>query len=78
MVDIVQAKDNYTTPQAKQRRPQYFHIFGLELLNDCEPGRFHPVALDDILSYGRYQIAHKLGFGGFGVVWLGRDHQASR
>lgn len=30
-----------------------------------------PVELGDLLGEGRYVLRHKLGFGGFGVVWLG-------
>jgi serine/threonine protein kinase len=78
VVDIVQAKENHTAPQAKQQRPLYSDVFGVEVLNDFERSRFHLVTVDDVLPNGRYQIAHKVGLGGFGVVELGTDHQASR
>lgn len=29
------------------------------------------VGLGDVLGEGRYVLRHKLGFGGFGIVWLG-------
>ncbi|OTA82972.1 hypothetical protein M434DRAFT_47944, partial [Hypoxylon sp. CO27-5] len=35
-------------------------------------GGHHPVHLDDILD-GRFEVVHKLGNGGFGIVWLCRD-----
>lgn len=40
---------------------------------DYRPGGFHPVALGDALKAGRYQIHHKLGYGGFSTVWVARD-----
>ncbi|TEB21262.1 kinase-like protein [Coprinellus micaceus] len=33
----------------------------------------HPCSIGDTLSNGRYQILHKLGFGGSSTVWLARD-----
>ncbi|KAI2641393.1 kinase-like protein [Hypomontagnella submonticulosa] len=35
-------------------------------------GGLHPVHLDDILD-GRFKVVHKLGNGGFGIVWLCRE-----
>lgn len=36
-------------------------------------GLFYPICIGEILHNGRYQIDHKLGRGGFSVVWLARD-----
>ncbi|KAK0609656.1 kinase-like domain-containing protein, partial [Bombardia bombarda] len=37
-------------------------------------GGFHPVELGDCFDTdGRFRVAHKLGFGGYGTVWLCRD-----
>lgn len=62
---------------------EVFEIYGtLNLLFDKEenvlnyrPGGYHPVALGDTLSDGRYKICHKLGYGGFSTVWVARDSQ---
>ncbi|KAF4459610.1 kinase [Fusarium albosuccineum] len=48
--------------------------FGLEHLFNYQPGGMHPVHLHDTLGKdGRYRVIHKLGHGGFGVIWLCRD-----
>ncbi|KAL9128243.1 MAG: hypothetical protein Q9175_007563 [Cornicularia normoerica] len=39
------------------------------------PGGFHPVCLGDTFQDGRYEIHHKLGWGGFSTVWLAKDKQ---
>ena len=49
--------------------------FGLEKLYDYEPGGHHPIHLGDIL-HERYRVIHKLGSGGFAIVWLCLDTQA--
>ncbi len=46
---------------------------------DAEPlaryrkGGYHPTHLGDMLNNGRYNIVHKLGWGGYATVWLARD-----
>ncbi|KAI5867704.1 kinase-like domain-containing protein [Durotheca rogersii] len=46
--------------------------FGLEELHDYELGGHHPVHLGDML-HQRYRVVHKLGSGGYAIVWLCRD-----
>ena len=46
-----------------------------EDFNAYRPGGFHPVALGDTLKGDRYNIQHKLGWGGFSTVWLARDRR---
>ncbi|KPM34602.1 hypothetical protein AK830_g11978 [Neonectria ditissima] len=49
-----------------------------EPLDRYEPGGFHPAVLGDTLCDGRYTIRHKLGHGGFSIVWLARDSHEER
>lgn len=50
--------------------------FTLEKVYDYEPGGNHPVHLGDTLGDDRYRVIHKLGNGGFAIVWLCLDLQA--
>lgn len=38
-----------------------------------QTGGYHPNRLGDTYKAGRYRTVHKLGWGGFSVVWLARD-----
>ena len=44
-----------------------------EYLLDYVPGGYHPVHLGDTFKNGRYEVLHRLGWGGFSTVWLARD-----
>jgi hypothetical protein len=46
-----------------------------EDLEDYRKGGYHPVAIGDKFSNGRYVIVRKLGWGHFSTVWLARDLQ---
>lgn len=37
------------------------------------PGGYHSVSLGDTFKSGRYNVRHKLGWGGFSTVWLAKD-----
>ncbi|KAK5991359.1 SRSF protein kinase 3 [Cladobotryum mycophilum] len=42
-------------------------------------GGYHPVHLGDMLGPKKeYMVVHKLGFGGFGTVWLCRNHDQKK
>jgi serine/threonine-protein kinase SRPK3 len=49
----------------------------VEEIEAYHPGGHHPVAIGDRVG-GQYKIIHKLGYGGFGTVWLARDTQEQR
>lgn len=53
----------------------YNHSF--EDLDEYEPGGLHPTHLGDLLD-GRYKVVHKLGQGGYGMVWLCRDTKENK
>ncbi|KAI0155114.1 kinase-like protein [Xylariaceae sp. FL1272] len=48
----------------------------VENIQEYNKGGHHPVHLGDVLG-GRYEVAHKLGHGGVGIVWLCFDKVAS-
>lgn len=44
-----------------------------EPLHRYRPGGYHPVALGDSLSDGRYKVLHKLGWGSYSTTWAAKD-----
>ena len=46
----------------------------IESMEDYKPGGYHPVLLDEMLV-DRFEVVHKLGYGGIGTIWLCMDHQ---
>ena len=48
-------------------------LYTEEEMRRYKHGGFDPVSLDDTFKDGRYQVRHKLGWGGFSTVWLTRD-----
>ncbi|GAQ39208.1 hypothetical protein AtubIFM54640_006584 [Aspergillus tubingensis] len=53
-------------------------LYSQEKLSKYRPGGYHPVSLGDTLKDGRYEIHHKLGWGGFSTVWLAHDKEENQ
>ncbi|CAI7619063.1 unnamed protein product [Penicillium viridicatum] len=51
---------------------------GVEDLDGCCPGGYHPTHIGDRFFDGRYEIVHKLGHGSYSTVWLAKDHMEPR
>ncbi|WPH01959.1 Hypothetical protein R9X50_00481300 [Acrodontium crateriforme] len=67
----------YHCSMAKAKDALYCEI-DAEPLSRYRKGGYHPVHLGDQLKSGRYQILHKLGWGGYATVWLAKDNQLDR
>ncbi|KAK5651367.1 hypothetical protein OQA88_12600 [Cercophora sp. LCS_1] len=55
---------------------EYQYVEDVEVLENYQPGGYHPVQIDDRL-YTRYRIIHKLGHGTYSAAWLALDEQTS-
>lgn len=51
-------------------------LYTQESLSKYQPGGYHPVSLGDTFKDERYEIHHKLGWGGFSTVWLANDKES--
>lgn len=45
----------------------------IEELEAYTPGGFHPTDIGDQFCDGRYEVVHKLGYGGYSLIWLAQD-----
>ncbi|KAI3322698.1 kinase-like protein [Xylariaceae sp. AK1471] len=54
-----------------------YHLTDVEDVQKYRKGGHHPVHLDDVLN-DRFEVVHKLGSGGFGLVWLCYDTLESK
>jgi serine/threonine-protein kinase SRPK3 len=50
-------------------------LYNQENLSRYRPGGYHSVCLGDTFKDGRYEIHHKLGWGGSSTVWLAKDRK---
>ncbi|KAL2018659.1 hypothetical protein VTK56DRAFT_494 [Thermocarpiscus australiensis] len=56
----------------------YFPGDGLENLEGYCVGGYHPTVIGDTFHQCRYEVVHKLGFGGYSTIWLAQDKQLHR
>ncbi|KAK9425895.1 putative EKC/KEOPS complex subunit BUD32 [Seiridium unicorne] len=73
-----------STKTSGTHQPRYrSRYYGTEYENSVEDvegykkGGFHPVHLNEVLN-DRFEVLHKLGYGGFGTVWLCWDKTRSK
>ncbi|KAI1125303.1 kinase-like protein [Nemania abortiva] len=74
---IEKAHETQNDDKTMQDEPIRYEAVGLfdEEVEDVQmynKGGLHPTHLGDILD-GRFEVVHKLGSGGFGIVWLCHD-----
>ena len=60
--------------------PEKVHLPNMEVenLEEYRVGGYHPTIIGDTFHGGRYEVAHKLGFGGYSTIWLARDRQLQK
>ena len=67
--------DNAFSPSREQI---YVPEIDLEDFEDYTSGGYHPTIIGETFHNGRYEVVHKLGFGGYSTVWLARDKDLQR
>ena len=60
------------------REQIYVPEVDLEDSEDYKNGGYHPTIIGETFHNGRYEVVHKLGFGGYSTVWLARDKYLQR
>ncbi|KAI1122750.1 kinase domain-containing protein [Nemania abortiva] len=56
----------------------YFPEIDLEDFEEYTIGGYHPTRIGDTFHHGRYEVVHKLGWGGYSTIWLARDKHLQR
>lgn len=77
----VRAASTMTTPAQPSHASVeeiYFPEDDVEYLEQYRAGGYHPTFIDNSFQEGRYNVVHKLGYGGYSTIWLARDHQQHR
>lgn len=69
---------SFTSDDGTEDSGYYYLIEGVEMIEEYEPGGYHPVLLGDLFDDGRYKIVYKLGYGGYSMTWLARDQMLDK
>jgi serine/threonine protein kinase len=56
----------------------YIPVVDLEKFENYADGGYHSTVVGDHFYNGRYEVVHKLGFGGYSAIWLARDKRVQR
>jgi hypothetical protein len=56
----------------------YVPNIDLEDFEEYSLGGYHTTVIADLFRDGRYEVIHKLGFGGYSTTWLARDKHLRR
>lgn len=67
-----------TWAAATMYRPIYGRHEEMESLENYCPGGLHPVHIHDKIADRKYEVIHKLGWGGWSTVWLARVQKCGR
>ncbi|KAK3293795.1 uncharacterized protein B0H64DRAFT_173130 [Chaetomium fimeti] len=61
------SRSSFTMTGSTERRPEkvYFPNIDVENLEEYRIGGYHPTVIGDTFHVGRYEVVHKLGFGGY-------------
>jgi serine/threonine protein kinase len=63
-------------------QPPYAEVYipevDLEDFEEYSVGGYHPTVIGATFCGGRYEVVHKLGFGGYSTIWLAKDKQLQR
>jgi serine/threonine protein kinase len=71
-IESERSSDEGSIADAESQRPDYLPIYDcndIENIYDYIPGGHHPTHIGDLLA-GRFEVIHKLGCGGYAIVWL--------
>jgi serine/threonine-protein kinase SRPK3 len=66
------------TQDSPSRDVQPISLENVEDIYKYGRGGYHPTRLGDVFHNERYKVIHKLGSGGFSIVWLARDRRDKR
>lgn len=83
---VIASIEKTTSPDPKFSKRDKYELWG-KIEHVCEEeeryirrptntgGALYPICIGDVIHHpgGRYEIVHRLGKGGFSVVWLARD-----
>ena len=74
----VRAYSTVNMPRADTNDAIYWPKDGVENLDGYCAEWYHPAYINDEFANGRYRVIHKLGYGSYSTVWLGRDQEEQR
>ncbi|KAI0479230.1 kinase-like domain-containing protein [Xylariaceae sp. FL0804] len=78
--DMASTAGSETKSVASLHQPRFQNTPNMDWIENpeqYEKGGYHPVLVDELLE-DRFEVVHKLGWGGIATVWLCMDHQKKK